>query len=249
VGKSSLINCILDEERVIVDDAPGTTRDSIDIPIRRDKHLLLLVDTAGLRHKKKIKEPVEIFSLARTKESVRRSDIVFVMIESTSGLTKDDKDVLEYSLKQGKGCVLLVNKWDLMDGVDTGDAIDSLRRRFFPINWIPVVFVSCLEKTNIIKAIDIAFKVLNDSKKIIETPKLNKLLASLQKAKPHPVFKKMRPRILYATQAGVSPPRFLFFCNNPKAVKAGYLRFLEKNIRMHFGFNGVPLFFQLRERT
>ncbi len=248
VGKSSFINCLLDKERLLIDDVPGTTRDSIDITIKRDNDILVIIDTAGIRHKKKIKDVVEIFSLSRTKEAVRRSDTTLVMVEAISGLRRDDIAVLDYVIKQGKTCILLVNKWDLVKPADAEAFRKSLISRYRPIEWMPVIFTSCKDKHNIVKALDAACKISKKSHSLISTPQLNKFLKRLQDRTPHVTHKRTRPRIYYATQTGTAPPEFTMFCNNPKIIRKEYVRFIEASLRKEFDLRGVPIRFELRSR-
>ncbi|MFH1867479.1 MAG: ribosome biogenesis GTPase Der [Candidatus Omnitrophota bacterium] len=248
VGKSSFINCILNQDRLLVDEVPGTTRDSIDVFFKKDNTTIVLIDTAGMRHKKKIKETVEMFSLARTKQSVKRCDVALIMIDGRLGLSRDDMAVIDYVLKQGKGCALLVNKRDLIKDTDADQYKKELIRRFNSIGWIHIIFTSCKEKRNIIKAVDTACEILKRSKMVVDTPRINNLIESAQQLKAPPSSGRIRPRIYYATQIGAQPPKFLFFCSNPKRIKPEYLRFVENHFRKNLGLIGVPIFFELREK-
>jgi len=246
VGKSSFINCILDQERMIVHETPGTTRDSIDVAIKRDKNSLVIVDTAGMRHKKRLRETVEVFSLARTKESIRRSDAVLIMTDITIDLLREDIAVIDYVIKQGKPCVLAVNKRDLVKDLNGDKYQRKLRERLQSLTWMPIVFTSCKQRRNIIKVIDALCAIVKKSKITISTSALNKLLVGLQNKSPHSASGKIRPKIQYATQVDVSPPTFLFFCTHPALIKSSYLRFIENSIRREFGFFGLPIFFTLK---
>lgn len=248
VGKSSFINCLINQERLLVDERPGTTRDSVDIHIKRNKELLTIIDTAGMRHKRKIKEVVEIFSLARAKQSIRRCDIALVMIDATMGFCRDDIAIIDYVIKEGKNCLLLVNKQDLVKDMDIEGYKKALRVKFRPIEWIPIIFTSCKEKKNIIKAIEVASRVVEKSRLSIPTPQINELLEEWQHIKPHPYYGRARPRIYYATQIGASPPKFLLFVTEPIHINKDYLRFIEHCLRRHFGLNGIPIVFQLRKK-
>lgn len=248
VGKSSFINCLLDKERLLVDAAPGTTRDSVDITIKRDKDMLVIVDTAGMRHKKKIKDVVEIFSLSRTKEAVRRSDAALIMIDALKGLCREDIAVLDYATRRGRACTLLVNKWDLMREVDTQAYKERLICRYRPIEWMPVLFTSCKQRRNIIKALDAACQLKKRSQVLIPTPRINKFFERIQKETPHVAYQRVRPKIFYATQTHTAPPEFTLFCTDPKLIKSEYVRFIERQFRKEFGFEGIPVSFQLRAR-
>ena len=248
VGKSSFINCILNQRRLLVDNIPGTTRDSVDVYIKRDKEIIMFIDTAGMRHKKKIKDTVEIFSLARAKQSVRRCDIAIVMVDGTASLCRDDIAVIDYVIKQGKCCVIAVNKCDLIKDLNVNNYKKALLMRYKPLEWIPIMFTSCKQRENIIKAVDTACEIVRKSKLSMPTPRLNGLLEKLQRINPHPFYKSIRPKIYYATQAGVSPVVFLLFVTNPSQIRLEYLRFIERNVRKEFNFFGVPISFQLRRK-
>ena len=248
VGKSSLINCLLDKERLLVDDVPGTTRDSVDITIRRGKDILVIIDTAGIRHKKKIKDVVEIFSLSRTRDAIKRSDTVLIMIDAAKGLCREDIAVLDYAIRNGRACTLLVNKWDLMRGDDTQAYKQRLVYKYRPIEWMSVLFTSCIQKRNIIKALDVACELKKKSQIMISTPRINKFLERAQKYSPHAAHQSARPKIFYATQTHTAPPEFTLFCTNPKLIKREYVRFIERQFRKEFGFEGIPVTFQLRDK-
>jgi len=248
VGKSSLINCILDKERLLVDSVPGTTRDSVDITFKRNKNYISIVDTAGVRHKKKIKETVDMFSLARTKESIKRSDVAIIMIDATTFLHRDDISVIEYVVKNHKPCILLVNKWDLLNKKDAQEYKKRLDSRLKFIQWIPTIFTSCIEKHNILRAIDKASKIADNAKIVIQTAKINKLLEELQHARPHHHYKGVRPKIFYGTQISATPQKFMLFCSYSKSIKPDYLRFLENSFRKSFSLEGIPIAFELKER-
>jgi GTPase len=241
VGKSSFVNTLLDKHRIIVDDLPGTTRDSIDISIKRGERIITLIDTAGLRHKKKFRDVLEVFSLSRTRESIKRSDVVFVMIDASKGLSRDDVAVLSYVIKVGKACLLLANKTDLLKEPDFQGYIKDLIHRYNPIEWMHVVFISCREKKNIIRALDLACELSQKSRLSVPTPLLNKFLVRVQKQAPHVSHKRTRPKILYATQISAAPHKFILFCTNPSLIKKEYLRFIERQIRKEFGLEGIPI--------
>ncbi len=249
VGKSSFINCLLDKERLLVDDAPGTTRDSVDITIKRDNEILVIVDTAGMRHKKKIKDVVEIFSLSRTKEALKGSDTALIMIDAVKGLCREDIAVLDYAIRKGRACTLLVNKWDLIRDIDTQAYKERLVFMYRPIEWMQVLFTSCMQRRNIIKALDAARELKKKSQVLIPTPQINKFFERVQKHSPHVAQKSARPKIFYATQTNIGPPQFTLFCTNPKLIKREYIRFIERQLRKEFGFEGIPISFQLRPRN
>ena len=249
VGKSSFVNTILDKQRLIVNDLPGTTRDSVDISIKRGERIITLVDTAGMRHKKKFRDVVEVFSLSRTRESIKRADVTFIMLDACEGLSRDDMAVLSYVIKEGKACILLANKTDLLDKVDYQEYRKNLIYKYSPIEWISLIFTSCKEKRHIIKALDLACELHEKSKLLVSTPLLNKFLVNVQKHTPHLSHKRSRPRILYAAQVNAAPHKFILFCTNPSLIKKEYLRFIERQMRKEFGLEGIPISFQLRSRN
>jgi GTPase len=248
VGKSSFINTVIDKERLLVDDVPGTTRDSIDISIKRGKSIVTIVDTAGIRHKKKLRDVIEVFSLSRARESIRRSDITLVMIDASIGLRREDIAVIDYVINKGKACILLVNKCDLLKHMDQDEYKIDLIDKFRPIEWMPVIFTSCKEKKNLIKALDLACLVYKNSHLSISTPEINKFLVKIQKSNPHMSCGKIRPKILYATQVDAAPPKFLVFCTHPSLIRKDYLRFLERQLRKEFNLYGIPISFEVREK-
>jgi len=207
-----------------------------------------IVDTAGMRHKKKIKETVEIFSLARAKESIRKSDVAIIMIDATTFLHRDDISAIEYVVKNGKPCLLLVNKWDLISKKDAKEYRKNLNDRLRFTLWIPIIFTSCKDRQNIIKAIDRASEIAARSKVVLQTAKINKVLEKLQHQKPHNYHKGNRPKIFYATQISATPQKFVLFCSHHKDIKPDYLRYIENGFRKAFDLNGIPVGFELKER-
>jgi len=191
---------------------------------------------------------VEIFSLARTKESIKRSDVAIIMIDATAFLYRDDISVIDYVIKNGKPCILIVNKWDLISDKDAKSYRRRLQDRLRMISWIPILFTSCKDKHNIIKAIDRACETAQRAKATIQTARINKLLERVQKEKPHPYSKRVRPKIFYATQISTAPPKFLLFCSKPGEIKREYLRFLERSFRMNFDLEGIPMVLELRKK-
>jgi len=249
VGKSSFINTILEEERLLVDNTPGTTRDSIDITIKRGNRLITIIDTAGMRHKKKFKDVVEVFSLARTRQALRHSDIVIVMIEAQAGLTRDDIAVLEHVIKDGKGCILLVNKIDLLDGIDFNEYRKDLVNKYRPAEWMQIIFTSCKRQKNIIKALDSACALYKKSKLMIPTPALNKFFQNIQKHIQHTSRKGARGKVLYAVQKSAGPHVFMLFCSNMSLMRREFIKQAERQLRKEFGLEGIPISFQIKPKN
>jgi GTP-binding protein len=248
VGKSSFLNCILKEERAIVDEHPGTTRDSLDTYFEKSNSAYILIDTAGIRHKKKVKEVVEYFGSARAKESIRRSDVCLVLIDAKEGLTGDDLSLLSLIQEEGKGMILVGNKWDLVEDVPKADYKEYLRRRANFLNNVPVIFTSSLSGENVLKSLGLARNVEKNSRRTIDTRSLNQILRLITKKTPPPVRKGKRPRLGYISQIGVKPPTFIIFSTMPGQIPQGYLNFVENNIRQRYNFEGVPLKIILKKK-
>jgi GTP-binding protein len=244
VGKSSLVNSLLGEERMIVSEIPGTTRDSADILIEYQGKKINLIDTAGLRKRGRIDRGIEKFSMLRAKESVKRSDIAIVVIDATEPATSQDLHVIEIALKEKKGVILAVNKSDIADG---RIALNKISHRCDFLPWAPVVFISAKNKKNINKLLDIAIEIKEVRKTKIQTSKLNNFL---QKAvlKNFPKSTTIqRTKFFYGTQTDTNPPRFTFFFRNAKSLHFSYKRYLENELRKEFGFTGTPVIITLLE--
>lgn len=248
VGKSTFINALFKKDVVIVDETPGTTRDAVDIHFEYADKAFILVDTAGIKHKRKLRKPVEIFSIARSKESIRRAEVALVMLDAAEGLCVDDIKIIEYVIKCGKPCAIIVNKWDLAKGSKHSDYETALKERLKLLEWIPILFISCLKGENLLTSIELASMLKRRANISIRTTELNRLLKDIQSAKRHPLVENKKINIFYGTQTQIAPPAFTLFSNYPKLIKSDYLNFLENNIRAQFGLFGVPIRFKLRER-
>jgi GTP-binding protein len=243
VGKSSLTNALLGYDRSIVTDIPGTTRDSVNSILKYYGQEIVLVDTAGLRKKKKVEESVEFFSTIRSLKAVGECDVVILMIDAKQGLEKQDLKILEEAVRWRKGIILAINKWDLVEK-DTNTAKkfeDDFRDKLGGIDYLPFIFISALTKQRIYKLIDLAIQVNEERKKKIPTNELNDiLLPEIEKTPPPTTGTGKEVKIKYITQVGDHYPVFLFFANFPKFIPDNYRKFLEKLIRKHFSFTGVP---------
>lgn len=251
VGKSSLANAFLGKERLIVTDIPGTTRDAIDSILKYQKHEIVLIDTAGLRRRSKIKENIEYFSTLRTLKSISRSNVTLFLIDAELGLTHQDTDVLNEAARMKKGIVLAVNKWDLIEKeTNTARQFEiRIQEAIKMFDYVPIVFISALTKQRIAKTLDLCLQVYEERSKHISTSVLNDTMQEIIKATPPPstpIGKEVK--INYITQVKTSPPVLVFFCNEPKHVHESYRRFLERKIRENFGFIGVPLTLQFRRK-
>lgn len=249
VGKSSFLNAILNEERSIVDDVPGTTRDAIDAEMQWRGHDYLLIDTAGLRKKAGIREDVEHFSVSRSLRAIKRADVCLVMIDATEGITEQDKRIVNFAVESGRAMVLVWTKWDLIEDKEArfkqlSEEID-LKAPF--LKYVPYITISNLTRQRIFRTFDFIDEVAEQAKKRVGTGELNRLIDDV-KAKHAPPTTKGKPaKILYATQASVRPTTFVLFVNQKRLFHFSYLRYIENQLRDRFGFDGVPIKIELRE--
>lgn len=243
VGKSSFVNAILGENRVIVSDIPGTTRDSIDTVFEYNDTEFVLIDTAGLKKRSKIKENIEFYSAVRALKAIERCDVVVVMLDATCGLERQDLRIIGEAVDFKKGVIIAVNKWDLIEK-DSNMALEyehALRSRLNVFDYVPILFISAKTKKRILKVLELA-KVVNDERnKRIKTSELNRVLFPIVKETPPPAVLGKEIKIKYVSQVKTSPPVFAFFANSSDDIPEHYKRFLENKIREHFGFIGVPL--------
>lgn len=244
VGKSSLVNALLGQDRSIVTDIPGTTRDSIDSILKYYGQEIILVDTAGLRKRSKIEESIEFFSTIRTLKAIGDCDIAVVLLESKFGLEKQDQKIIDEAFRWKKGIILAVNKWDLIEK-DTNTARkneNEIKNKLGSLDFIPVVFISALTKQRIFKLIELCQIIQNERVKKITTSELNdKLLPEIEENPPSSTHTGKEVKIKYITQAEGDYPKFLFFCNYPKEIQDNYKKYLEKLLRKYFGYVGVPM--------
>jgi GTP-binding protein len=243
VGKSSLLNALVGAERNIVSDIAGTTRDTIHTHYNMFQKDFLLIDTAGIRRKAKVHEDLEFYSVIRAIKAVDESDVVMLLLDAEKGITAQDLSIFSLAARKGKGVVVLVNKWDLVEK-STNTARDyekELKKRLAPFSDVPVIFTSVTEKQRIFKAIETALEVYENRLRRIQTSTLNEILLKAIEAYHPPVVRGTPIRIKYVTQLPTHTPAFAFFCNLPDDVKAPYRNYLENQIRTHFNFSGVPL--------
>jgi len=244
VGKSSFVNLLLGEERNIVTDVAGTTRDAIHSRYNAFGNEFIIIDTAGLRKKSKVHEDIEFYSVLRSIKAMEESDVCIVMVDATRGLEAQDVNIIGLADKNRKGIVILVNKWDLIDNKETNtmkEIEDQIREKLAPMTYMPIIFTSVLTKQRVHKAIETAVQVYQNKMQKIATSKLNDALLKDIEAYPPPAIKGKFIKIKYVTQIPTHNPTFAFFCNLPQYIRESYTRFLENKIRKHFGFEGVPL--------
>jgi GTP-binding protein len=250
VGKSTLINSLLGEEKQIVTPIAGTTRDSIFTRYKKYDHDFFLVDTAGIRKKGKVTENIEFYSVMRSIRTIEYSDVCLLMIDAAQGIESQDLSILNIIHKNNKGLVILVNKWDLLEK-STNTARDyekEILEKIAPFRNVPVIFVSALNKVRIHKVIEKALEVYNNRKRKIPTSTLNEVMLKVIEDYPPPALKGKYVKIKYITQLPTHAPAFAFFCNFPKYVKEPYKRYLENQIRQNFDFTGVPIQIFMREK-
>jgi GTP-binding protein len=243
VGKSSLINSLLGQERNIVTPLPGTTRDSIFTPFKGFGMDILLVDTAGLRKKSKVKEDIEFYSVLRSIRAIENCDVCLLLIDAKEGFDSQDISILHLIEKNHKGVVVLVNKWDLIekDTHTTKIFEEYIHKRTAPFTDYPVIFTSVLKKQRIVKAMELALEVYKNRTRKIPTSELNNTFLPVIEATPPPISKGKSIKVKYITQLPLHYPAFVFFCNLPQYIKDPYKRFIENQLRKKFDFHGVPL--------
>ena len=251
VGKSSLVNKMLGEDRVIVSDIPGTTRDAIDTHFVKDGIKYTLIDTAGMRRKAKIDAPVERYSVMRSLRAIDRADVVLMMIEAPVGITEQDSKIAGYAHDSGKGCLIVVNKWDIYPAKNdrsTNRFTDDLREKLGFLQYAPVLYASALTGQRINRVTELVKFVADQNAMRIQTSILNELLRDAMSVNPPPSKKGKQLKIFFMTQADICPPRFVLFVNDPELMHFSYLRFIENKLRETFGFEGAPMKFAVRER-
>ncbi|GAB5520425.1 MAG: ribosome biogenesis GTPase Der [Rhodothermales bacterium] len=243
VGKSSLTNALLGEERTIVTEISGTTRDAIDTELRYHGQEIVLVDTAGLRKRKRISENVEFYSALRTERAIQSCDVAILLLDASQGLEAQDLKVLRQAELMKKGLVIGVNKWDLVEK-ETNTARDferALVERVKLLDFVPIVFMSAMTKQRVYKLLDTALQVVEERKKRITTSRVNDFLQEAVTRHKPPMYRNRAVRIKYGSQVRTNPPVFRFSCNQPKGIHESYRRYLENQLREAFGFEGVPL--------
>lgn len=249
-GKSSFINALIGEERYIVTDIAGTTRDSIDTKYNRFGFEFNLVDTAGIRRKKKVREDLEFYSVMRSVRAIEHADVCIVMLDATRGFDGQVQNIFWLAERNRKGIVVLVNKWDLVDKeTNTAKEYEAMiRKEMEPFTDVPIVFISVLNKQRIHKAIETAVTVYKNRSKKIKTSQLNEVLLPLIEKYPPPSLKGKFVKIKFITQLPTPQPQFAFFCNLPQYVRDAYKRYLENQLRKNFDFHGVPISVYMRKK-
>ncbi len=250
VGKSSLINHILGEKRVIVADMPGTTRDAVDTPVDNEFGSYLFIDTAGIRRKSKVSDRVEKFSVMRARLAVERSDVCLIMLDAREGVTEQDTKIAGLAHEAGKASIIVVNKWDLVE--KQTNTMAEMRKRVKQdlsfMDYAPVIFISCLTGQRTGRIFDMINAVNEQASLRISTGRLNDLLADAQARQQPPTDKGRRLKVYYMTQTGVKPPHFVVFCNSKELFHFSYQRYIENRIRAAFGLEGTPVRLTIRQK-
>jgi GTP-binding protein len=249
-GKSSFINALIGEDRYIVTDIAGTTRDAIDTRYNRFGFDFNLVDTAGIRRKAKVKEDLEFYSVMRSVRAIEHSDVCVLIIDATRGFESQDQNIFWLAEKNRKGVVILVNKWDLVekDTMSSRDYEKKIREELEPFTNVPILFISALTKQRLLKALETTVQVFENRKQRISTSKFNEHMLKIIENMPPPALKGKYVKIKYCMQLPTPTPQFVFFANLPQYVKEPYKRFLENKIRENWNFEGVPIDIYIREK-
>ena len=254
VGKSSIINALLDEEKLIVSDIPGTTRDSVDSVIRHDQKLYNVIDTAGLRRISKVESGIEHFSVLRTLSAIERADVAVLVLDSSEKVTDQDQQIANTILKSTKGAIILANKWDIKVNPNMTEEqrqstfVAYLQKKFGFMPWAPVVFTSAKTRKNLTMIFELAQSIVAERKKRIPTALLNHCIEDAVSAHAPTGAKRFAPKVFYATQISEDPPRFVLFVNKKNYFHFSYLRYLERKLRDRFGFVGTPILLEFKEK-
>ena len=249
VGKSSLTNAILNEDRVVVSDVAGTTRDSINTVFKYHDEEFVLIDTAGMRKKGKVYESVEKYSLFRSMNSIDKSDICLLVIDAEDGIKEHDKHIAGYAIERGKGLIIVVNKWDAVENANISEFKKLVRSEFQFATYAPVVFLSALTKKRIHTLMPEVLKVKENISREIKTSILNEVIEDAYSLNPAPSYKGKRLKIYFVSQTGVKPPKFTFRVNSKGLVHFSYERYLENKLRENFELEGTPIVLQFKNRN
>src|SRR5699024_7698626 len=251
VGKSSLVNAILNEDRVIVSNIEGTTREAVDTPFIKDDQNFMIIDTAGIRKRGKVYESVEKYSVLRALKAIDRSDVVLVLIDAETGIREQDKKIAGYAHEAGRAIVLVVNKWDTVDVKQKSmkEFEEDIRNEFQYLHYAPIIFLSAQTKKRVQRLIPAVKLVSESHSKRVATNVLNDVIMDALAVNPTPTVKGRRLKVLYTTQVAVQPPSFVVFVNDPEIMHFSYKRFLENQLREAFGFIGTPIHIIARTRS
>ncbi|HUF12229.1 MAG TPA: ribosome biogenesis GTPase Der [Longimicrobiales bacterium] len=251
VGKSSFINRLLNEERLVVSPIAGTTRDAIDTPLRYHGRRLVFIDTAGLRRQARLKEDLEFYSTLRTERAIERADVCVLLVDATEEISVQDLKVAEKAWDMGRGLIIVANKWDLVEAKETNSAVAyerHIHERAPQLRWVPVLFTSALTGQRVQKALELILQVDAERKRRISTGEVNEVLEQLAQRQQPPHVQGRPVKFYYGTQAEIEPPIFVVFTNQPKGVTESYTRYLLNGFRARWGFIGTPVWLRFRGR-
>lgn len=250
VGKSSILNALLGEQRVIVSDVAGTTRDAIDTPYEFDGQEYVMIDTAGMRKRGKVYESTEKYSVLRAMRAIERSDVVLVVLNAEEGIREQDKRIAGYAHEAGRGILIVVNKWDAIekDEKTMNAFIEDIREQFVFLSYAPIVFVSAVTKQRLTNLFPMINDISNNHSLRVQSSLLNDVIMDAVAMNPSPMDKGKRLKIYYTTQVAIRPPTFVVFVNEPEMMHFSYERFLENRIREAFPFDGTPIRLIARQR-
>lgn len=251
VGKSMFINRLIGEERTIVSDIPGTTRDAVDTPFEFEGRKYVLIDTAGLRRKSKVKEDIEYYTTLRTLRTIENCDVAVILLDSSEGLLFQDLKVIEDAAAARRALVLVANKWDLVEKDErTADRFtEEIRANAKTLSFIPIIYISALTGQRVIKSISYINRVYDNWYRRLPTSELNKFLEEVVQKQPPAAVRGKYIKLYYITQPAIRPPTFIFFCNYPKSLQKSYLRYLENQLRSRYDFEGIPIRIKVKKRT
>ncbi len=247
-GKSTFINSLAQSERMIVSEVPGTTRDSVDVRFERDGKVFIAIDTAGVRRKKSVASNVEFYSLARAQRSIRRADVVLLFLDAAQRISKVDKQLADYILQQHKPAIFVVNKWDLLRPMATGEFGDYLRKVFPNLDFVPIAFTTAKSGKNVYTVLNLAQNLHKQASRRVGTPDLNRVLRQAVEEQPPPMRLNRRPKITFAIQVATNPPTIVLVTNGPELLTQTYQRYLLKMFRDHLPFTEVPIKLYLRHK-
>lgn len=247
VGKSTLLNTLAGQQRSIVSEIPGTTRDSIDVLIQRDERIYRVIDTAGLRKRRtRLADSVELFSSFRAHRAIKQADVVVLLLDATEGVTTGDKNIAGLIEAEYKPTIIVINKWDLM-GSDTTDLINDINSRLHALSYAPVLIISALKGLHIDKILPLADELYTQASQTVPTPRLNRLLEAIRQANPPSARGTRTPKIYYVTQVGICPPRLLIFVNDTRLFTSDYIRYLKNQLRQRLPYSEVPIKLEIRK--
>lgn len=247
-GKSTYINCLAESERVIVSEVPGTTRDSVDVRFERDGKAFIAIDTAGVRKKRSIQDDIEFYSLARAERSIRRADVVLLFLEAQKKISQVDKQLAQYIMEQHKPAIFVVNKWDLLAPMPTGEFADYLHAVFPSLDYVPIAFITATKGRNVHAVLNLAQNLYKQAGARVNTGDLNRVLRMALAQQAPPLRQNRRPKVFFATQVSVHPPTIVLFTNGPDLFDNTYQRYLLKVFRDQLPFGEVPIKLYIRHR-